>query len=296
VRRALFVFVALAMWDNLRPFFFGGGRHIEPYGFAVFLAALGYVAARRAIHREQKLGEIQKELDVARKIQLSILPAGFPELPTFKVAARYVPMTSVAGDFYEFLIAEETRTGLLIADVSGHGVPSALIASMVKLAASSQREHVAHPAKLLKGMNSALCGNTQRQFVTAAYVYLDAHAKEMRYSAAAHLPMLLLRGGEVTEIQENGLMLAAFDFADYDTAVLPLVPGDRLVMYTDGIVEAEDAKEEQYGYERLSELLRRSAGQTPTEVADLILTSVQEWAAKQDDDRTLLVCDYVGRA
>jgi phosphoserine phosphatase RsbU/P len=295
VQRALLVFIAFAIWDNVQPFL-GRGWRIEPYGFAVFLTALGYVAAHRAIQREQELGEIQKELDVARKIQLSILPSGFPELPTFKVAARYVPMTSVAGDFYEFLVTEETRTGLLIADVSGHGVPSALIASMVKLAASSQREHVAHPAKLLKGMNSALCGNTQRQFVTAAYVYLDAHAKEMRYSAAAHLPMLLLRGGEVMEVQKNGLMLAAFDFADYETAVFPLMPGDRLVMYTDGIVEAEDAKEEQYGCDRLSELLRRSAKQAPAEVADLILDSVQEWAAKQDDDRTLLICDYVGGA
>lgn len=295
VRTAMLIFAGFALWDNVEPFL-GGNRTVEPYGFAVFLTALGYVAARRAIRKEQELGEIQKELDVARKIQLSILPSGFPELPTFRVAARYVPMTSVAGDFYEFLVADETQAGLLIADVSGHGVPSALIASMVKLAASSQRGNLTNPAELLKGMNSALCGNTQNQFVTAAYVHLDARAKEMRYSAAAHLPMLLLRGGDVTAVEENGLMLAAFDFADYSTAVHPLVPGDRLVLYTDGIVEAEDAKEEQYGRERLSDVLRQSAGMPPAEVADLILSSVQQWAVKQDDDRTLLICDYVGSA
>ena len=295
VRTAMLIFAGFALWDNVEPFL-GGDRKVEPYGFAVFLTALGYVAARRAIRKEQELGEIQKELDVARKIQLSILPSGFPELPTFRVAARYVPMTSVAGDFYEFLVADQTQAGLLIADVSGHGVPSALIASMVKLAASSQKEHVAHPANLLKGMNSALCGNTQNQFVTAAYVHLDARKKEMKYSAAAHLPMLLLRKGEVTTVEENGLMLAAFDFADYSTAVYPLLPGDRLVLYTDGIVEAEDAKEEQYGHERLCDVLKQSAGMTPGEVADLILHQVQQWAAKQEDDRTLLICDYVGTA
>jgi len=295
MRRALLIFVGFALWDNVEGLLGFGGK-TEPYGFAVFLAALGYVAARRAIHRDQELGEIQKELAVARKIQLSILPSGFPDLPTFRVVARYVPMTSVAGDFYDFLVADKTRAGLLIADVSGHGVPSALIASMVKLAASSQKENLSNPARLLKGMNSALCGNTQKQFVTAAYVYLDSHANELRYSAAAHLPMLLLRGGEVTAVEENGLMLAAFDFADYSTAVYPLMPGDRLVLYTDGIVEAEDSKEEQYGPERLSSLLRQSAGQSPAEVADLILRSVQEWAVKQDDDRTLLVCDYAGSA
>jgi phosphoserine phosphatase RsbU/P len=272
------------------------GRRLEPYGFAVFLASLGYVAARRAIQHEQELGEIQKELDVARRIQMSILPSGFPELPTFKVAARYIPMTAVAGDFYEFLIADETQAALLIADVSGHGVPSALIASMVKLAASSQKENIRDPARLLKGMNSALCGNTQNQFVTAAYVHLDAHAKEMRYAAAAHLPMLLLREGDVTAQEENGLMLAAFDFADYSTAVYPLMPGDRLVLYTDGIVEAEDGKQEQYGPERLSRLLRQTAGMAPAEAADSILKSVEQWAPRQEDDRTLLICDYVGSA
>jgi len=293
MRWALLIFATLALWDNVEGVM-RGHRKVEPYGFAVFLTALGYVAARRAFRRDQELGEIQKELDVARKIQLSILPAGFPNLPTFRVAARYVPMTSVAGDFYEFLVADEAQAGLLIADVSGHGVPSALIASMVKLAASSQKSNLTNPAELLKGMNSALCGNTQKQFVTAAYVYLDARAKEMRYSAAAHLPMLLLRGGDVTAVEENGLMLAAFDFADYSTAVYPLMAGDRLVLYTDGIVEAEDSKEEQYGGDRLSNLLRESASKPPAEVADLILKSVQQWAARQDDDRTLLICDYVG--
>ncbi len=295
VRTAMLIFVGFALWDNMEPFL-GGDRKVEPYGFTVFLTALGYVAARRAIRKEQELGEIRKELDVARKIQLSILPSGFPELPTFRVAARYVPMTSVAGDFYEFLVADQTQAGLLIADVSGHGVPSALIASMVKLAASSQKKHVGNPANLLKGMNSALCGNTQNQFVTAAYVHLDARAREMRYSAAAHLPMLLLRDGVVITVEENGLMLAAFDFAEYTTAVYPLFPGDRLVLYTDGIVEAEDAKEEQYGCERLCDVLKQSAGMAPAEVADLILNQVERWAVKQEDDRTLLICDYVGTA
>ena len=295
IRRALLIFVAFALWDNVEGML-SGHRRVEPYGFVVFLAALGYVAARRAIQREQELGDIRKELEVAKRIQLSILPSGFPKLPTFRVAARYVPMTSVAGDFYEFLVADETQAGLLIADVSGHGVPSALIASMVKLAASSQKGNLANPGGLLKGMNSALCGNTQSQLVTAAYVHLDARAGEMRYSAAAHPPMLLLRGGDVTAVQENGLMLAAFDFADYTTAVHPLEPGDRLVLYTDGIVEAEDAREEQFGNDRLCSLVKTSAAMNVAEVADMILAEVERWSARQDDDRTLLVCDYVGAA
>ena len=111
----------------------------------------------------QQLGEIQRELEVARNIQLSILPPEFPASTSFQVAARYVPMTSVAGDFYDFLETDSCRAGLLIADVSGHGIPAALIASMVKMAAISQRANAAHPAQLLNGMNAALCGATQGQ-------------------------------------------------------------------------------------------------------------------------------------
>src|SRR6202042_2486992 len=101
--------------------------------------------------------------DIARRIQTSILPPAYPQSAHFHVAARYVPMTAVAGDFYDFLVADQTQAGLLIADVSGHGIPAALIASMVKLAATSQRMHSGEPAKFLAGMNAALFGNTQGQ-------------------------------------------------------------------------------------------------------------------------------------
>jgi sigma-B regulation protein RsbU (phosphoserine phosphatase) len=294
IRRGLFVFAGLAFWDNLaRPLHIPFHR-IEPFGFVAFLGALGYVAARQTVERDQQLGEIQKELEVARRIQLSILPAGFPVSRNFRVAARYVPMTSVAGDFYDFLVASDTQAGLLIADVSGHGVPAALIASMVKLAATSQRAHAADPAQLLSGMNAALCGNTQSQFVTAAYVHLDSEAGELRYSAAGHPPMLLLRNGRASGIEENGLMLAAFDFAAYTNAAQPLRPGDRLLLYTDGIVEAANTAGDFFDADALMAEMQNTAGLSPGAAADSIVATIRRWSAVQDDDWTILVCDYAG--
>ena len=292
VRRGLLIFVVCALWDNLSNVRFAFGR-LETFGFTVFLACLGYVAGKRTLQRDQQLSEIQKELDIARRIQLSILPGEFPRSPHFDVAVRYVPMTSVAGDFYEYVIAEGGIAGLLIADVSGHGVPAALIASMVKLAAASQRSTASDPSRFLLGMNEALHGNTQSQFVTAAYVYLDSHARELRYSAAAHPPMLMLRGGQVMEIEENGLMLAAFDFATYTNALRDLQTGDRLLLYTDGVIEAANTGSEFFGKERLSELLRSTHGASAREAADSILSSVQKWSATQDDDLTMIVCDFL---
>jgi sigma-B regulation protein RsbU (phosphoserine phosphatase) len=271
-----------------------GGRfhNVEAIGFAFFLGTLGYVAAKRSLQRDHQFSEIQKELEIARRIQTSILPQAYPESDHFTVAARYVPMASVAGDFYDFLITNPQQAGLLIADVSGHGVPAALIASMVKLAATSQRANAADPATLLSGMNMVLHGNTQEQFVTAAYVYLDAVSSTLRYSAAAHPPMLLLRAGNVVELTENGLMLAAFSFATYSTAEYPLEPGDRLVLYTDGLLEAANATGEEFGPLRLSALLKDGARLNPEAAADHIVSSLQTWSKSQNDDLTVLICDY----
>jgi phosphoserine phosphatase RsbU/P len=291
IRRGLLVFAAFVVYTNLSETF-GHYQRVEQYGFAVFLGCLGYVAARQTLERDAQLGAIQKELEVARRIQLSILPSAFPASTSFQVAARYLPMTSVAGDFYDFLLGNDQQAGLLIADVSGHGVPAALIASMVKMAATSQRALVADPAGLLSGMNAALFGNTQQQFVTAAYVHLDSRTRELRYSAAGHPPMLVLRRGDVTEFEENGLILAAFSFATYLNAVASLEPGDRIVLYTDGIVEASNAAREEYGKDRLRALLRECAGLSHHETADRVMVTVQGWAVSQEDDLTVLVCDY----
>ena len=292
VRRGLLIFAGFAFWENFRSLLGISLPNIEPIGFMAFLAALGYVAARQTLQRDQQLSEIQKELEVARRIQLSILPASFPNSANFRVAARYVPMTSVAGDFYDFIVADDTQAGLLIADVSGHGVPAALIASMVKVAGTSQRANIADPARLLAGMNAVLCGNTQDQFVTAAYVHLDSKSGKFRYSAAGHPPMLLLRRREVLEISENGLILAAFDSATYTNASHPLEPGDRLLLYTDGLIEAANAKGDAFGQEALAAVLRETADLPPAAASDQIISEVQRWSATQDDDLTVLICDY----
>jgi sigma-B regulation protein RsbU (phosphoserine phosphatase) len=162
------------------------------------------------------------------------------------------------------------------------------------MAAISQRALSAHPAQLLASMNAALCGNTQGQYVTAACVHLDAKTRSLSYAAAGHPAMLMLRNGAVTEVAENGLLLAATELAAYSEITLPLQPGDRFLLYTDGLIEARDAQGKLFGEDALSAALLATAALAPHQAADHMIAAAEHWAKSQDDDLTVLVCDYLG--
>ena len=138
-------------------------------------------------------------------------------------------MTAVAGDFYDFIVVDEKHIGILVADVSGHGMPAALIASMLKIALSAQGAHAADPAQVLLGLNQALCGKFQHHYVTAAYLFVDMQKRTLTYAGAGHPPLLLRDGSSkgVRDVVENGLFLGRFPFATYSSVELPLNAGDR---------------------------------------------------------------------
>ena len=128
-------------------------------GFAVFLFSLAYVAAQRVFAGERRLLSIESELEVARQIQSAILPASIPEVKNLSIAASYQPMTAVAGDFYEFIQTDQHHVGVLVADVSGHGVPAALLASMIKMAVQSVLPCAHDPREVLRKLNHILFGH-----------------------------------------------------------------------------------------------------------------------------------------
>jgi hypothetical protein len=237
------------------------GHNVEFIGLLVFVACLGYVSAYRTFANEERLLAINKELEIARRIQSSTLPQSVPTLTGLQIAARYVPMGAVAGDFYDFLCIDEKRVGILVADVTGHGVPAALIASMLKVAFSTQADHAHDPTRVLAGLNHSLCGKFEAHFVTAAYLFVDLEKSLLHYSAAAHPPLLLASGtaGQVQEIEENGLMLGVFPEAVYTSVEIRVGPGDRCLLYTDGILEAKNAAQEQFGSHAAKNFWKRNA-------------------------------------
>jgi len=247
----------------------------------------------------EQLLVLNNELEMARQIQLSILPHFLPKLPGLDIAARFLPMTSVAGDFYDFIQIDDTHLGMLIADVSGHGLPSALIASMLQVALTAQVGHASEPAKVLSGLNRALCGKFTENFVTAVYVYVDLEKNLMRYAGAGHPPVLQWRNatGKTAKILENGLILGMFEEAAYEALELTLEPGDRHILYTDGILEAANPAEELYGADRFMRFMEANRSLPADSFADAFLAEIANWTGPSDDqgqqdDITLLLFDF----
>jgi sigma-B regulation protein RsbU (phosphoserine phosphatase) len=143
---------------------------VEPYGFLILIFCLGYVAARGIEATERQLMSLTDEMRAAARIQASILPRALPSTDNLEVAVRYAPMTAVAGDLYDFPAVHPDSIGILVADVTGHGVPAALVASMVKIAVSTQAGCHGEPAKVITGLNSVPCHEARDQYATAVYV------------------------------------------------------------------------------------------------------------------------------
>ena len=293
------VWFLLSLHANLLGLKILPGHNLEFIGLLVFVACLGYVSANRTFANEERLLAINNELEIARRIQSSTLPQSIPTLTGLEIAARYIPMSAVAGDFYDFLCIDEKRVGILVADVTGHGIPAALIASMLKIAFAGQEEHAHDPARVLTGLNRSLCGKFDAHFVTAAYLFVDLEKNLLHYSAAAHPPLLVASGtaGKVLEFEENGLMLGMFSKSVYSSVEIHIDPGDRCLLYTDGILEAKNAAHEQFGKLRCKEFLETQSDIPAARFADSLLDRVAGFSGynsvrAQEDDITLLVLDF----
>jgi hypothetical protein len=294
----LLVFGVFVLHGNLRSLGLLPGPDFEALGFLFFVGCLGYVAAHRAFANEHRLVVINNELEIARQIQSSILPREVPSMAGLEIAARYLPMSAVAGDFYDFLAPAKNQLGILIADVTGHGVPAAIIASMLKVAFAGQAGHTADPARVLTGLNQALCGKFEDHFVTAAYIFVDLDHHVLRYAGAGHPPILYRNrsNGNARSIEQNGLFLGMFPEAVYESVEIPLRPGDRYVLYTDGLPESKSAAGEEFGLQRCTQFLESHPRLLTGAFADELLREISRWSARsrggaQEDDMTLILLD-----
>src|SRR5216683_4337492 len=272
------------------------------------LATLGsYIAialenARLFQEARENESRLQEDLATAREIQRQLLPTGAREVPGLDLAAGYCSARELGGDFYDFLPYGKGRLGLALGDVSGKGTAAALFGS---LAIGTIREHVTEhpcpPAEMLAMLNRRLHGaRLDARFIAMAFAVYDAGSRRLTLANAGGPYPLLVRDGEVQEIRVAGIPLGLFPDTEYDELTLDLQPGDAVLFASDGILESENHKEQEFGAQRLRALLQTvSPQQSASEICDLILNATDAYSGggfAPHDDRTLLVLRVIDHA
>lgn len=260
-----------------------------------FFASAAALSIEKALLHRQVLDKqrLEDQLRLAREVQSGLLPGAPPHLPGYDIAAVALPTGAIGGDYYDYVSLGEGRLGLVVADVSGKGIPAALIMATFRAALRTEMRRQADLAAVAAQLNQAVLesGDASR-FVTAVCAVLDAPSGRLTYVNCGHNPPLLLRGpGGREQLQQGGPALGLFDEAAFETGSAALEPGDRLVLYTDGAVEPTDDADREFGTERLEGAVREAAGRPAAEALRSVIDATRAFAGRQDydDDFTLVV-------
>lgn len=245
---------------------------------------------------------IESELSIARDIQMSILPKlfpAFPDRPEFDVYATVKPAREVGGDFYDFFFLDDSHLFFALGDVSGKGIPASLFMAVTTAFLRATAVRGASPEDVLARVNTKLCvGNDTCMFVTVFCGILNIRTGETFCADAGHNPPLLIpESGDVEFVHApKSAALGVFEEMIYRNYRFTLKPGDKLFLYTDGVTEATDVKQELYSEERLRADLVELRDRSPEEIIQQMLARIDDFArgAPQADDITMLVLEYTG--
>lgn len=244
---------------------------------------------------EEGVEQLASHLEAAAMIQQNLIPKKAPNLPGFDIAGFLRSSMTVSGDFYDFIPLDNNRLGIAIADVRGKGIPAALLMVMIRTILRLICREETSPAAVLKRINDLLAIDTEPDlFATMVYGILDSTANTFTYSSAGHCyPLHLKNGGtEIDELKEGGMLLGTFEHAVFESETIPLAPGDELLLYTDGVTEAERKSDETfYGEERLAAILKSNSHQPAETFCQTIETALFDFSGTdhRDDDVTIVV-------
>lgn len=284
---------------------FGTGRDIGlllvfSAGFTVTFLAVIYTAQMKRlwVQRAREETREEEELRIAAEIQQALLPPRVRTGKGYAAAGASIPCRTIGGDFFEYFDLPDERVGFALGDVAGKGPPAAILAAMVQGIFTTQVDGDDGPAATLSRVNQTLYRRgIETRFATIAYVVLTPDGKLVS-SSAGHNPAYLIGGdGGVRRLEKGGLMVGPFENATYEEEAVTLRAGDTLVLFSDGVTDAESPSGEQFGEERLSSVLADcGAGRSPEEILEGILQATRLFAAGTPpaDDITVLVLRYLG--
>lgn len=270
--------------------------------YASMLVAIVLIYGVLFAEREKKISTTETELGVATRIQADMLPNEFPFLPErteFDLYASMSPAKEVGGDFYDFFMVDDDHLALVMADVSGKGIPAALFMMSSKILIKNHTMTGSSPGAVLRAVNHQICENNHEDmFVTVWLGILDLRDGTLVSANAGHeYPVLKTPEGDFELIKsKHSFVLGGMDGIKYRESEMVLQPGAKLFLYTDGVPEAENQTEEQYGYERFLSALNRQKDGTPEELLSAVTNSVKAFVQDyiQFDDLTMLCIQYTG--
>jgi phosphoserine phosphatase RsbU/P len=234
---------------------------------------------------------LERQVQMAADVQRRMIPAAPPAVPGLDMASVYVPCFTLGGDFFDFIVLPYDNVGLAVADVSGKGVPASLIMASVRAFLRAAVDNVYYLYEVMGRINEMLCRDTQpNEFCTLFYGVLDARNRRFTYCNAGHPPGLLLRKGEVIELQSENMVLGISCDEPYKQSVLELQRGDLLLLYSDGVPDGMNFSNESFGRQRLIEVFKRG-GDSADAVAQNILWELRKFVgiSKRTDDVTMIV-------
>jgi sigma-B regulation protein RsbU (phosphoserine phosphatase) len=244
---------------------------------------------------------IESELKIAHDIQMSMVPKIFPPFPhrrEFDVYATLVPAKEVGGDFYDFFFVDEDQLCFAIGDVSGKGVPASLFMAVTKTLLRATASRTGNPDEILSRLNAELCrDNASCMFVTLYTAILEIRSGRLEYSNGGHNLPYHLSNGRIQPLDNTpGMVLGAMEGVKYSTNKMVLQPGDRLLLYTDGVTEAMDERGHLLSERRLEEFLATVKNALPEDLTVALVREVRRFAAGagQSDDITILALQYWG--
>ena len=242
--------------------------------------------------------KLEQELTLAQETQKSLLPRSLPEYENFCVCAFSKPTRHVGGDLYDFVTPDSGDLLGVLADVAGKGLSAALLSSMILGCLDMQLRAGVKPAEALNQLNKYLCEKSASNRFATLFLFLINPAGAGEYISAGHNPAYLFRAtsGEIEELPSNNLLLGAFEFVSYNAAPLALGPGDVLVVYSDGLMEAENEEGEMLGEERVMDVIRREARVGASHLETMLLATISEFTRghAQTDDITLVIIERMG--
>jgi sigma-B regulation protein RsbU (phosphoserine phosphatase) len=233
----------------------------------------------------------EEDFQKAREIQEGLLPKQIAQVRGYQVTGIWQPALSVGGDYYDVIPLGDSSLGMAIADVVGKGVSAALLMANLQAAVRAFASNGEDPAQVCDKLNGVMCSNVASgKFITMFYCVLDAARRRLSYCNAGHSPPILLHGDSVSRLEEGGALLGVFRDWHYEQRVVDLQAGDRILMFTDGLSEAENLAGQEFGEDRLIDTFRQLRGLPAAEIQTRVLETVRDFCADNfRDDATLLV-------